>query len=346
MSLALRLPGRAAALSAPVALLALVVALALAALALGPAPISPLRAAAALFGEGGAMEVAVVQGVRAPRLVLALAVGAGLALCGAALQGMLRNPLADPGLIGVTAGGAAGAVSVIVLGEAFLSGLPAGLRPYLLPLAAFCGAGLVIALLFALARRAGETATATLILAGVAVNAVAGAFIGLLTYVSDDRQLRELTFWTMGSFGAADWRVTLAALALAALAAPVFLRAARALDLMQIGERAAFHSGVDVERLKRRVALAAALGVGGATAAAGPVGFIGLVAPHLARLTVGPAHGAMLPVAALYGMALALVADLFVRLVAPPAEPPVGLALSLIGGPFFLWMILRGRGRA
>ena len=141
-------------------------------------------------------------------------------------------------------------------------------------------------------------------------------------------------------------RSLLAALALAALAAPVFLRAARALDLMQIGERAAFHSGVDVERLKRRVALAAALGVGGATAAAGPVGFIGLVAPHLARLTVGPAHGAMLPVAALYGMTLALLADLFVRLVAPPAEPPVGLALSLIGGPFFFWMILRRRGRA
>jgi len=168
--------------------------------------------------------------------------------------------------------------------------------------------------------------------------------IGLLVYVSDDRQLRELTFWSMGGLGAAGWPVVLVTLALTALAVPAFLAAARALDLLQLGERAAFHAGLDVERTKRRMALATALGVGAVTAAAGPIGFVGLVAPHLARLTVGHGHRAMLPVAALYGLALVLAADLGVRLAVPPAEPPIGLATSLIGGPFFLWLLLRRRG--
>ena len=327
------------------ALAALVAGLALAALALGPVELAPSAVLAALAGGGEPMEAAIVREIRLPRLLLALAVGVALALAGAALQGMLRNPLADPGLIGVTAGGSVGAVSVIVLGDLVLPGLPEDLRPYLLPAAAFAGAGAVIALLFALSRRAGETSVATLILAGVAIQAIGAAVIGVLVYVSDDDELRELTFWTMGGLGAAGWPVVLVTLALTALALPVFLGAARALDLFQLGERAAFHAGLDVERTKRRMALATALGVGAATAAAGPIGFIGLVAPHLARLTVGPGHRAMLPVAALYGLALVLAADLGVRLALAPAEPPIGLATSLIGGPFFLWLLLRAKGR-
>jgi len=326
------------------ALGALVGCLALAALALGPVQLPASAVIAALMGGGEPMETAILREIRLPRLLLALAVGAALALSGAALQGMLRNPLADPGLIGVTAGGSVGAVSVIVLGDLLAADLPEALRPYLLPAAAFAGAGAVIALLFALSRRAGETSVATLILAGVAINAIGGAVIGLLVYVSDDRQLRELTFWSMGGLGAAGWPVVLVTLALTALALPTFLAAARALDLLQLGERAAFHAGLDVERTKRRMALATALGVGAVTAAAGPIGFIGLVAPHLARLTVGHGHRAMLPVAALYGLALVLAADLGVRLAVPPAEPPIGLATSLIGGPFFLWLLLRRAG--
>jgi len=326
------------------ALGALVGCLALAALALGPVQLPASAVIAALLGGGEPMETAILREIRLPRLLLALAVGAALALSGAALQGMLRNPLADPGLIGVTAGGSVGAVSVIVLGDLLAADLPEALRPYLLPAAAFAGAGAVIALLFALSRRAGETSVATLILAGVAINAIGGAVIGLLVYVSDDRQLRELTFWSMGGLGAAGWPVVLVTLALTALALPTFLAAARALDLLQLGERAAFHAGLDVERTKRRMALATALGVGAVTAAAGPIGFIGLVAPHLARLTVGHGHRAMLPVAALYGLALVLAADLGVRLAVPPAEPPIGLATSLIGGPFFLWLLLRRAG--
>lgn len=327
------------------ALGALVGCLALAALALGPVQLPASAVIAALLGGGEPMEAAIVGEIRLPRLLLALAVGTALALSGAALQGMLRNPLADPGLIGVTAGGSVGAVSVIVLGDLVADDLPEALRPYLLPAAAFAGAGAVIALLFALSRRAGETSVATLILAGVAINAIGGAVIGLLVYVSDDDELRELTFWSMGGLGAAGWPVVSVTLALTALALPAFLLAARALDLLQLGERAAFHAGLDVERTKRRMALATALGVGAVTAAAGPIAFIGLVAPHLARLTVGPGHRAMLPVAALYGLALVLAADLGVRLAVPPAEPPIGLATSLIGGPFFLWLLLRAKGR-
>jgi len=317
--------------------------LALAALMLGPVPIPAAQVMAVLAGGGDMAERAILLDIRLPRLLLALATGVALALAGAAMQGMLRNPLADPGLIGVTGGASMGAVAVIVAGGALAEGLPAALRPYLLPVAAFAGSAAVIALLFAIARRAGEGAVATIILAGVAINAIAGAVIGCLIYISDDQQLRDLTFWSMGGLGAADWRVVVVALGLAGLTLPLFLRAARALDLLQLGERAAFHAGLDVAAARRRLAFATALGVGAVTAAAGPIGFIGLVAPHLARLTVGPAHRALMPVAALYGLALVLAADLGVRLAVPPAEPPIGLATSLIGGPFFLWLLLHRR---
>ncbi|PWE33412.1 ABC transporter permease [Maritimibacter sp. 55A14] len=311
---------------------------------LGPVPIAADRVAAVLLGGGAPMERAILLDIRLPRLMLALAAGVALALSGAAMQGMLRNPLADPGLIGVTGGASLGAVSAIVLGEALAAGLPPALRPYLLPLAAFAGGAAVIAFLFALVRRAGERAVATIILAGVAVNAIAGALIGGLVYVSDDQQLRDLTFWSMGGLGAAGWPVVGVALGCAGVTLLLVLRAARALDLMQLGERAAFHAGLDVVAAHHRLALATALGVGAVTAAAGPIGFIGLVAPQLARLTTGPTHRALLPVAALYGLALVLAADLGVRLAVPPAEPPIGLATSLIGGPFFLWLLLRRRG--
>jgi iron complex transport system permease protein len=339
-------PGpRVGAASLWMGLVLLTPALAIAALALGPVPLAPGRVLAALFGLGDAAESAIVLQIRLPRLLLGLAVGSALALSGAALQGMLRNPLADPGLIGVIAGASVGAVGAIVFGDALASGLPAGMRPWVLPGAAFLGATLVLAFVFSLARRRGETSVATLILGGVAVNAIAGAAIGALAYVSDDQQLRDLTFWTLGGLGAAGWPMALAACLCAAVCAPVFLAHGRALDLFQLGERAAFHSGLDVERTKRRLAIATALSVGAVTAAAGPIGFIGLVAPHLARLMVGPSHARLLPVAALIGMVLVLLSDLAVRLIAPPAEPPIGLATNLIGGPFFIWLLLR-RGRS
>ncbi|MEM1312916.1 MAG: iron ABC transporter permease [Pseudomonadota bacterium] len=318
-----------------------VLALAVCELSLGPVPIPPERLFAAAIGEGEGAEAVILMQIRLPRLLLGIAVGTSLALAGATLQGLLRNPLADPGLVGVTAGASLGAVSVIVLGGTFAAGISPGLRPWLLPAAAFVGAGAALAFVFSIARRAGETSVATLILAGVAVNAVVGAALGGFVYISDDDELRDLTFWSLGGLGFAGWPLVFAATLVAAACAPVFLREARALDLFQLGERAAFHAGENVEAVKRRAGIAAALAVGAATAAAGPIGFVGLVAPHLARLTFGPSHRAILPASALMGVALVLAADLVVRLAVPPAEPPIGLATSLVGGPFFLWLLLR-----
>lgn len=324
-----------------IVLIAVVAVLAVAELSLGPVAIPPDRVLAALTGQGEGADAVILTQIRLPRLMLGAAVGVSLALAGATLQGLLRNPLADPGLVGVTAGASLGAVAVIVLGGAFAAGLPGTLRPWLLPTAAFCGAGAALAFVFSLARRAGETSVATLILAGVAVNAVVGAALGGFVYISDDDELRDLTFWSLGGLGFAGWPLVFVATAIAAVCAPLFLREARALDLFQLGERAAFHAGQNVEAVKRRAGIVAALAVGAATAAAGPIGFVGLVAPHLARLLFGPSHRSALPAAALVGVALVLAADLTVRLAVPPAEPPIGLATSLVGGPFFLWLLLR-----
>lgn len=316
------------------------VALALAGIALGPVRLGLNEVFAALLGEADPRAQAIVSTIRAPRVALAAAVGAGLALSGTTLQGVLRNPLADPGLIGVTAGAALGAVASIVLATTLFGAVPAPLRPWLLPTTAFAGALATTALVFAVARRGGATQAATLILAGVAVNAIAGAAVGLLTYMSDDQQLRDLTFWSMGGLGGASWRAAALAGACVLLSGLGLFRLARGLDLLQLGERAAWHAGLEVERLKRRAGLYSALAVGAGTAVAGPIGFVGLVAPHIARLCVGPSHRLVAPAAALIGAALLLAADLGVRLVVPPAEPPVGLATSLIGGPFFLWLLL------
>lgn len=327
------------------ALGALVVLVAFAEVALGPVRLGPVDLFSVLIGNGEPGPTAILLQIRLPRMVLGLAVGMGLALSGCALQGVLRNPLADPGLIGVTAGAAVGAVTVIVLGNFFIGELPALVRPYALPLGAFVGSILVTGFVFTFASRSGGTNVAMLILAGVAVNAIAGALIGAMVYISDDQQLRDLTFWSMGSIASGNW-MSVAVTSVVAVASGLFLlRMGRTLDLFQLGERAAFHAGVDIERQKRRIALLTALSVGAVTAAAGPIGFIGLVAPHMARLIVGPAHRHVLPAAALIGGALILGADLMVRLAVPPTEPPIGLATSMIGGPFFLWLLMRRMNR-
>ncbi len=318
----------------------LALALASAGVMLGPVPLGFGEVLGALSGHAETRSQVIVLEIRAPRVVLGAAIGAGLALSGTALQGVLRNPLADPGLIGVTAGGALGAVAAIVVGSHVAELLPEAARSWLLPLAAFFGAGAATGFVFAVSRRDGTTHTATLILAGVAVNSIAGAVIGLLIYVSDDRQLRDLTFWTMGGLGGADWRMVALAVPCIGVATVGLMRLTRALDLLQLGERAAWYSGLEVGHVKTAVGLWSALAVGAGTAVAGPIGFIGLVAPHIARLCVGPGHRMVVPAAALTGSALLLGADLTVRLIVPPAEPPVGLATSLIGGPFFLWLLL------
>ncbi|MBF8159539.1 iron chelate uptake ABC transporter family permease subunit [Ectopseudomonas hydrolytica] len=320
-------------------------------LALGPVSLplgDTLRAALRLLGLPVAADAAVQQAelilsqIRMPRTLLGLMVGTVLALCGVAMQGLFRNPLADPGLVGVSSGAALGAAVAIVGGAAF-GGLPEAFAPYLLSACAFVGGLLVTALVYRLGRRDGQTHVATMLLAGIALTALAGAAIGLFTYLADDATLRTLTFWNLGSLNGASY-ARLWPLLLATLAVALWLpRRARALNALLLGESEARHLGFDVERLKRELVLCTALGVGAAVAAAGLIGFIGLVVPHLMRLLVGPDHRLLLPASALAGASLLLLADLAARLALAPAELPIGIVTALIGAPFFLYLLVRGR---
>jgi iron complex transport system permease protein len=288
-------------------------------------------------------QAAVVMQIRAPRVVMAILVGAALAVSGAAMQGLFRNPLADPALIGVSAGGALGAVSVIVLGAGFITSLFPALAGGAVPAAAFLGALVATLLVKRLATTDGRTDVATLLLAGIAVQAVSMAGTGLLTYLADDEQLRTLTFWTMGSLGGATWQGLAFAAPLMLVAIIAIPMTARALNAMLLGEAEAGHLGIDTERLKQILILLVAGAVGAAVAVSGIIGFVGLVVPHLLRLTIGPNHFAVLPGSALLGATLLLLADLLARTLVVPAELPIGIITALVGGPFFIWLLTSRR---
>ncbi len=330
-------------------LAALVCALvALLALGHGAMRIPPLQVAGLLLGlpDDSLSPAAhtVITTVRLPRVLQGLLAGAALACAGVLLQALFRNPLADPALIGVSAGAALGAVTVIVLGSTVLAGAAKLLGVWTLPLAAFAGALATAALVFALARRDGVLDPTTMLLCGIAVNALAGAGVGLLTYLATDDQLRSLTFWSLGSLGAATWGSLsgMAGLALAlVLLAPLL---ARPLNALLLGESEALHLGVAVERLKRWVLLLSAAGAGAVVAVCGVIGFVGLIAPHLARLLAGPDHRVVLPLSALLGATLLTAGDLVARVIVRPAELPLGILTALLGAPFFLWLLRRRGG--
>ncbi len=328
-------------------LLALVLVLAL---VLGPYGL-PVGRTVAILADWAAgrpaaelTERIVVVDIRLPRLLLGALVGAALAVAGAMLQGLFRNPLADPGLVGVSAGAALGAVLVIVVGGSLLAPLAAALAVGALPIAAFCGGFATTLVLYAIATRRGRTSVATMLLAGIALGAFAGAVTSFLVYRADDAQLRELTFWTMGSLSGATWlKLALAAppiLAILALSPLI----ARGLDALVLGEAEARHLGVDVERLKSLIVFAVAVMVGVSVAFTGVIGFVGIVVPHLLRLAIGPEHRTLLPAAALLGASLLVGADIVCRIVVAPAELPIGIVTALIGAPFFVSILLRRRG--
>ena len=285
-----------------------------------------------LFREEG---FAVLTYVRFPRVVLSAVVGAMLAISGATLQGIFRNPLADPGLIGVTAGAGLGATLWIVLIGSGVLGV------WGLPFAAFACGMLVTIGVWKIAASQGSVSTVTLLLAGIALNSFAGAGIGIMTFLADDEQLRSLTFWLLGGFGGATWPVVFMTLPIAVIGMFVLLRLAAALNAMSLGESEAYHLGVSTESLKRWAIFGVALIVGAAVSAAGGIGFVGLVVPHLIRLIGGADHRYVLPGSAVGGAILLVLADLLARTVVVPAELPVGIVTALIGGPFFLWLLLR-----
>ncbi|KVA27538.1 FecCD family ABC transporter permease [Burkholderia ubonensis] len=324
------------------ALAILVAAAAVAALCIGAYRIPPAELWAALTGDAATRQArAVLLDIRAPRVALALLVGGGFGAAGAAMQALFRNPLADPGLVGVSSGAALGATTTIVLGPALFA---ASAGTAVLPVAAFAGALAVAAIVYRLAASRGRLALPLLLLAGIAINALAGAAIGLLTFAANDAQLRTLTFWSLGSLGGAQWPALAAVTPCVAIGCALLARERDALNALQLGETEALHLGVPVQRLKRRVLVAVALAVGALVSCAGIIGFIGLVAPHCIRLACGPDQRIVMPGAALLGALLTLAADLAARTVAAPAEIPLGVLTALLGAPFFLALLWKNRG--
>ncbi|HEY0212495.1 MAG TPA: iron ABC transporter permease [Paenirhodobacter sp.] len=288
-------------------------------------------------------ETAILYNIRLPRLILGGLVGAGLAVSGVLMQGLFRNPLADPALIGVSAGAGLGAVTAIVLGGLMPVTVQALAGMYMAPLFAFCGGGATTLILYRLASLRGHTSVTTMLLAGIVLGALANAIMGILIFIADDRQLRDLTFWGLGSLAGTNWAKLMAAapILILGLAAAPFL--ARGLNALAMGEPAARHMGTPVETIKRGAIFAVAAMTGAAVAVSGGIGFVGIVAPHVLRLAIGPDHRALIPASALFGAALLITADTVARLIVAPAELPIGILMALIGAPVFLWLLLARR---
>ncbi|WTQ62171.1 iron ABC transporter permease [Streptomyces sp. NBC_00158] len=309
-------------------------------LALGPVRIPPGQVVDIVLGGPGTRGAfaSIVWDVRMPRVLLGAVVGAGLAVAGTVLQALVRNPLADPFLLGASSGASAGAVLVIVSG-AGAAGAAGGLG---LPGAAFAGSMAALVAVYAMARRGGTMTTGRLILAGVAVQYVLSALTSLVLVLSaKPDQLRLALFWTLGGLGGARWD-ELALPAAALLAGTGLLTAlARPLDLLLAGEEGAQTLGLDTGRFRAAVFVLSSLVIGVLVAYSGAIGFVGLMVPHAARMAVGAGHRALLPVAALAGAVFLVLADLVARTAAAPEEVPVGVVTALVGGPFFLWMLRR-----
>lgn len=290
---------------------------------------------------------AVLWAIRLPRVCLGVLVGAALGLAGASMQGLFRNPLADAGLIGVSSGASLAAVATIVLEVKLLavfSGLAAvheTLGFYLLPVVAFAGACGTTFLVYRLSRQQGRTGVATMLLVGVALNALTGAFTGLLTYVATDEQLRSITFWGLGSLGGASWPTVLRLLPFLALPLLWLPTLGKPLNLLALGETQAAHLGLPVARLKRQLIGLSTLAVGASVAVVGAIGFVGLIVPHLVRLVAGPDNRRVLAGSALGGAVVLVLADTLARTLVAPAELPIGILTALLGAPTFLWILLR-----
>lgn len=330
------------------ALITILLIVALIATSIGVASITPEQIIAIFAGSIGITSVAeyspqqatILFDIRLPRVLLGALVGAALGISGAAIQGIFRNPLAEPSLIGVSAGAALAAAFTMVVTSHLLAA-----HFWLLPIAAFAGGGLVTWLVYQIASRSNTATTGTLLLAGIAINAMAGAGLGLMSYLADAQQLRNLVFWTLGGLDAANWNSLGFTAACVLVAAFGLIKLARPLNIFSLGEAEAGHLGLSSTRLKKQIVVLVALAVGASVAVAGIIGFIGLVVPHLVRLMVGPDHRLLLPAAALLGAILLVLADMAARLMIAPAELPVGILTALLGAPFFLFLLLRQKQR-
>lgn len=293
-----------------------------------------------VLSEATDIQKTVLINIRLPRLVLGLMVGAVLAQSGTAMQTLCRNPLADPGLIGISGGAAVFALAVIALGPEF------GLQGQLwVSGAAFIGALLTTFVVYHLAGGRSGIHVATLLLAGVAINALAGSILGLLSYYANDDALRLMSFWQMGSLAGADWQqLPLGFLFMGVSCVALFIQR-RAINTLLLGERQAHYLGVNVGTLKRRIIFFVALGVGGAVALTGMIGFIGLIIPHIARMLVGANVRWLMPVSMLFGAAILVLTDWLAKTLVAPAELPIGIITAAIGAPFFIYLLMKQRRR-
>ncbi|MBE3757714.1 iron ABC transporter permease [Vibrio parahaemolyticus] len=287
----------------------------------------------------------VINEIRLPRTILCMFIGAILAICGVVMQGLFRNPLAEPGIIGVSAGAALGGAFAIVVFAEFSQNHPQLMNLAALPLFAFLGGALTTVLVYWLGTNKFGTSVTIMLLAGVAISALSGAAIGFLNFSADDQMLRDLTLWSMGSLAGANW----AGIGLASVTLVVLLfwfhKKAMSLNALLLGESEARHLGVPVQRLKRQLILLSAVGVGVTVSICGAIGFIGLVIPHLGRMLAGPDHRTLLPISALLGALLLTCADMIARVLLAPAELPVGIVTALIGAPFFIYLLFQQRGK-
>ena len=275
--------------------------------------------------------------VRLPRLIMAVLIGASLAVCGAVIQGLFRNPLADPGLIGISTGAMLFAIFTIVFGGVWLS---EALQVYALPVAGFIGACLVTFLVYRLSTTDNHTDITLMLLAGIAISALGGALTGIIIYMADDNQLRDITFWSMGSLANLAWEDVLFAGPILIVCTLILFRFSTALNLMLMGESVSKHSGIDVVKLKKQIIILVALMVSICVCLSGIIGFVGLVCPHIVRLMVGPDHRKVIGLSAILGALMMAVADLIARTLIAPAELPIGIITALIGAPFFMWLLI------
>ena len=316
---------------------------ALLSLTVGTVSISWVEALRAVVGSSSTTQIdTILFDIRLPRILLAIFVGAVLATTGAVMQGLFRNPLADPSLIGVSSGASVGASLMIVTAGGFIQGgALVGLS--LVSIGAFVGGFTATLLVYRLATSGMGTSVTTMLLAGIAIGALAGALNSLLSYFSDNDMLRQISLWQMGNLSGASWLKVSIMGAVTILLMGLFPRDSRALNALLLGESEARHLGINVQRVKRRLIVLTALGVGVSVAVAGLVGFVGLIMPHIIRLMIGPDHRWLIPASGLAGAILLVVADSLARVVIIPAELPTGILTAILGAPFFVALLLQQR---
>ncbi|MBD8490615.1 iron ABC transporter permease [Echinicola sp. CAU 1574] len=285
-------------------------------------------------------KMAVLWTIRLPRVLLAILVGGALAVAGASLQGLFRNPLVEPAIIGVSSGSALFAVIMIVFSGTIGWQLQSIMGVFALPFAAFIGGLLNTFLAYRLASKGGKTDISILILAGVAINALSAALISLVIYYGDDNAIRNFTFWSLGSLGGASWTKLYIAGTLVLLSSVIIMSFPRSLNALAIGESEAFHMGVNVQKVKYVVLFFSALAVGAGVSVTGAIGFVGLVVPHLVRMVLGSDHHTLLPVSFLTGGILLLVSDVLSRIIVAPAELSIGIITAILGAPFFIYILM------